>query len=122
MIALTKLTSQHERERQNRAQSENVVLQASASHPMIQRLEAMVEMYDQEGITARANQGGPVRWTHPRETTGCLFPRSSLQAGRKCTGEPVLSQVVGEQWFMSVAPMRVQAPFPPRESRGVLPR
>ena len=56
MIALAKLTLQHEHERQNRARSENVVLQASASHPMMQRLEAMVEMYDQEGKTARANQ------------------------------------------------------------------
>ena len=48
---------QHEPERQNRARSENVVLQALTSHPMMQRLEAMVEMYDQGGKTARANQG-----------------------------------------------------------------
>ena len=57
VIALAKLTLQHEQERQNRARSENVVLQASASHPMMQRLEAMLEMYDQDGKTARANQG-----------------------------------------------------------------
>ena len=57
VIALAKLTLHHEQERQNRTRSENVVLQASASHPMMQRLEAMVEMYDQEGKTARANQG-----------------------------------------------------------------
>ena len=57
MIALAKLTLPHEQERQNRARSENVVLQASASHPMMQRLEAMVEMYEQEGKTTRANQG-----------------------------------------------------------------
>ena len=57
VIALAKLTLQHEQERQNRARSENVVLQASVSHPMMQRLEAMVEMYDREGKTARANQG-----------------------------------------------------------------
>ena len=56
VIALAKLTLQHEQERHNRARSENVVLQASASHPMMQRLEAMVEMYDQEGKKARANQ------------------------------------------------------------------
>ena len=55
VIALAKLTLQHEQERQNRAPSENVVLQASASHPMMQRLEALVEMYDQEEKTARAN-------------------------------------------------------------------
>ena len=69
MFALAKLTLQHEQERQNRARSENVVLQASASHPMMQRLEAMVEMYDQEGKTARANQGdqyaGHTQWKRP---------------------------------------------------------
>ena len=79
VIALAKLTLQHEQERQNRAQSENVVLQASASQPMMQRLEAMVEMYDQEGKTARANQGD--------QYVGHT-PRGSLQVGRKCTGEP----------------------------------
>ena len=57
VIARTELTLQHEQERQNRARSENVVLQASASHPMMQRLKAMVEMHDPEGKTARANQG-----------------------------------------------------------------
>ena len=57
MIALAKLTLQHEQERQNRARSENVVLQASASHPVMHRLEAVDEMYDQEGNTAGANQG-----------------------------------------------------------------
>ena len=57
MIALAKLTLQHEQERQNRARSENVVLQASTSHPVMHRLEAVDEMYDQEGNTAGANQG-----------------------------------------------------------------
>ena len=45
MIALAKLTLQYEQERQNRARSENFVL------------EAMVGMYEQEGKTTRANQG-----------------------------------------------------------------
>ena len=60
VIALAKLTLQHEQERQNRARSENIVLQASASHPMMQRLEAMDEMYDQEEKTA-SQPGRPVR-------------------------------------------------------------
>ena len=55
MIAPAKLTLQHEQERQDRARSENVVLQASASHPMMQRLEVMVEMYRQREPNRETN-------------------------------------------------------------------
>ena len=55
VIALAKLTLQHEQERQNRVRSENVVLQASASHPMMQGLEAMVEMYRQREPNRETN-------------------------------------------------------------------
>ena len=37
---------------------------------------------------SESQPGGPVRWTHPRKTTGCSPSRSSLQVGRKCAGEP----------------------------------
>ena len=37
---------------------------------------------------SESQPGGPVRWTHPMETTGCSLARSSLQVGRKCAGEP----------------------------------
>ena len=85
VIALATLTLQHEQERQNRARSENVVLQASASHPMMQRSHGRDVRSRREN--SESQPGGPVRWTHSRETTRCSLPRSSLQVGRKCAGE-----------------------------------
>ena len=85
MIALAKLTLQHEQERQNRARSENVVLQASASHPTTQRSHGRDVRSRRENCESQP--GGLVRWTHPREATGCSLSRISSKVGSKCAGE-----------------------------------
>ena len=51
------VTHHHEQDRQNRARSENLVLQGSVDHPLFWRLSATAEHYDQEGRATRRKQG-----------------------------------------------------------------